>query len=139
MTDGVKTGLAIGISVVALGVILVGLSPDAPSPPTASERVASLSASIKCPFCNGESLADSQAGVASDYRDLIAERVASGATDEEILSEFVDNFGESYILDSSTSRWTRMLWAVPFVALLVGIGAVVLMKRDASAAVRANE
>lgn len=129
MSERTRNIIAIGLSVVALAVILFGFSSDPASAPTAEDRVASLSGSIRCPFCNGESLADSQAGVAADYRDLIAERVAAGATDEEILEEFAANFGDSFILDTSTSAWSVALWVIPALALIGGAGVVVWMRR----------
>lgn len=136
MSERFKTAIAIAVSVVALGIIIVGVSLTSAQEPTADDRVAALSASIKCPFCSGESLADSQSGVARDYRELIAERVEAGATDEEIIAEFVANFGQSYILDNSKSPWTAALWVVPIVALGVGGVVLVALKRKTSAAAR---
>ena len=130
MTDRFKSILPLAVGAVALVVIVIGLSSAGSSQPTAEDRVAALSDSIKCPFCNGESLADSASGVAADYRALIAVRVAEGASDEEILGEFADNFGDSFILDTSTSRWSVVLWLAPVVMLGVGIVAIVAMRRS---------
>lgn len=136
MTDRFKTAIAVAISLVAVATIVVGVSSGPSGEPTVEDRVAALSASIKCPFCNGESLADAQSGVAADYRALIAERVAEGASDDEIIAEFVKNFGESYILDNSTSPWSTALWIVPILGLAVGVVVVVVMRRDSSKAAR---
>jgi cytochrome c-type biogenesis protein CcmH len=130
MTDRFKSILPLAVGAVALVVIVIGLSSAGSSQPTAEDRVAALYQSIKCPFCNGESLADSASGVAADYRALIAVRVAEGASDEEILGEFADNFGDSFILDTSTSRWSVVLWLAPVVMLGVGIVAIVAMRRS---------
>jgi cytochrome c-type biogenesis protein CcmH/NrfF len=64
---------------------------------------------------------------------LIAEQVKEGMTDEEIIDEFAANFGDSFILDTSTSPWSIALWVVPLTALLLGVGAVLMMKREAVA------
>jgi cytochrome c-type biogenesis protein CcmH len=130
MSDRFKSILPLAVGAVALVVIVIGLSSAGSSQPTAEDRVAALSDSIKCPICNGESLADSASGVAADYRALIAVRVAEGASDEEILGEFADNFGDSFILDTSTSRWSVVLWLAPVVMLGVGIVAIVAMRRS---------
>lgn len=129
MSEQVRSIIAIALSAAALVVIVVGLSASDQPPTTAEARVAALSASIKCPFCNGESLAESGSGVAADYRELIAERVASGYTDDEIRQEFADNFGDSFILDTSTSSWAIALWAIPVVAMAAGAAVVVSMRR----------
>ncbi len=132
MSDRARNIIAIGVSVVALGFIVFGFSSEPPAEASAADRIEALSSSIRCPFCNGESLADSQASVAADYRVLIAERVEAGATDEEIIDEFAANFGDSFILDTSTSAWSTALWLVPVLALVGGAAVVFMMKQSAS-------
>lgn len=123
---------AIAVSAVALGAIVFGFTTEPAAPPTVEERIEAISGAIQCPFCDGESLAGSQAGVARDYRALIAERVEAGASDEEIIADFGRKFGESFILDTSTSVWFTALWVVPIVGLGLGGGVLVAMKRSAS-------
>ncbi len=132
MSERARSIGAIAVSVLALAVIVFGFSSGPASGPSTEDRISSLSASIRCPFCNGESLADSQAGVAADYRALIAERIQAGATDDEIIEEFAENFGDSFILDTSTSPWSIALWVVPLVALVGGAVVVVVMRRNAA-------
>jgi cytochrome c-type biogenesis protein CcmH len=132
MSETVRNIIVVCVSALALGVIIFGVSTESVAEASAEDRVASLSASIRCPFCNGESLADSQANVAADYRALIAERVEAGATDDDIIEEFAARFGDSFILDTSTSPWSVALWAVPVLALLIGGGVLFAMKRSAS-------
>ena len=122
----------------ALGVIVVGLSAGPDTPRTAEDRVATLSSAIRCPFCNGESLAESASGVAGDYRTLIAERVAAGASNDEIIDEFAANFGDSYILDTSTSPWSVALWIVPAIALFGGVGVIAYLGRRSKSRAEAN-
>lgn len=138
MSDRARNIIAIGVAVVALAFIVFGFSAEPRADPSAADRIESLSSAIRCPFCNGESLADSQASVAADYRALIAERVAAGATDDEIIDEFAANFGDSFILDTSTSAWSVALWLVPLLALVGGIGVVLMMKHNASAREKAS-
>jgi cytochrome c-type biogenesis protein CcmH len=130
MNEPMKTILPIALSAIALGIIVVGLTGTPSSEPTTEERVSALASSIKCPFCNGESLNDSASAVAADYRELIEQRVTEGATDQEILNEFAANFGESFILDTSTSGWSFLLWALPVAALIGGIGAIYVLRRE---------
>ena len=132
MSEKSRSILAIGVSVVALAVIIFGVFSEPAAEASREDRVAALSASIRCPFCNGESLADSQASVAADYRALIAEQIEAGATDEEIIDTFAANFGDSFILDTSTSVWSIALWVIPVGALVVGGGVLLWMKRSAS-------
>jgi len=127
MTDRVKNVAYGAIAVVALVVIVAGLTSGDDAPPTDAERVDTIASAIKCPFCNGESLKESQSSVAAEYRAIIADRVASGMTDEEIIDEFAAQFGDSYILDTSTTGWSIALWIVPILAISVGAGVVTWM------------
>jgi cytochrome c-type biogenesis protein CcmH len=131
MSEQIRSIIAIALSAAAAVVIVVGLAASDQPPASAEERVAALSASIKCPFCNGESLAESGSGVAADYRQIIADRVAAGYTDDDIRQEFADSFGDSFILDTSTSSWAIALWSIPVVAMAAGVAVVASMRRAA--------
>ena len=130
MSDKAKNLIFGAMGALALLVIVVGLAQGDSAAPTDAERVDALASSIKCPFCNGESLAESQSSVAAEYRVIIAQRVADGATDDEVIDEFASNFGDSYILDTSTSRWSLALWLVPVLAIVAGVTVVAWMYRS---------
>jgi cytochrome c-type biogenesis protein CcmH len=129
MTDRTKNTIFGAVVVIALGFIVAGLASGDPAPRTDADRVDIIAAAIKCPFCNGESLKESQSSVAAEYRTIIADRVASGLSDEEIIDEFAAKFGDSYILDTSTTSWSIALWIVPILAISVGAGVVTWMYR----------
>jgi cytochrome c-type biogenesis protein CcmH len=138
MSDRTKNIIFAAIAVLALMVIVVGLARGDATPPTDAERVEALASSIKCPFCNGESLAESQSSVAAEYRVIIAQRVADGATDDEVIDEFAANFGNSYILDTSTSGWSLALWIVPILAIAAGAAVVAWMYRSGKQRTKVN-
>ena len=131
MSERTKSVIAVSVALAALVVVVAGLAGSSSTAPTAEQRVDALAASIKCPFCNGESLAESSAGVAADYRALIAERVSAGFSDDEIRQEFADNFGDAFILDTPTDGWAIALWLAPILILGVGVGVIISMRRTA--------
>ncbi len=133
MNDTMKTVLPIAIGAIAIGIMVMGLSGGTTSQPTVDQRVSALASTIKCPFCNGESLEESSSSVAGDYRAMIRDMVTAGASDEEIRAEFAANFGDSYILDTSTSSWLVALWAIPIAALIGGIVAIVGIRQASRA------
>ena len=134
MSDRATSLLAVGVALAFGLVIVVGLASGPSEPQTSADRVAALSAAIKCPFCAGESLADSSSTVAADYRALIEQYVDDGWTDEMIRAEFARNFGDSVILDGSTSRWFLLLWILPVIGFSVGAWVIVSMRRSSSRA-----
>ncbi len=132
MSERTRNLIVGAVSVAALVVIVAGLAGrSGPTDPTPQERAYQLEIRLKCPFCVGESLADSQSGVARDLRVLIERRIAEGATDQEIIDEFVANYGESILLDPGGKRWGIALWALPVLLGAVGVYAVVRLRRPA--------
>jgi cytochrome c-type biogenesis protein CcmH len=117
------------VPVIALGVLLVGLWPGADSATDPEARAYNLSVRLKCPICAGESLAGSQTDLAKDLRIRIADEIEAGSTDEEIIAMFVVNYGEQVLLDPPAAGWGIMLWAVPLGALVVGVVAIVGLRR----------
>ncbi len=138
MSDRTKNFTFVAVALIALSVIVVGLNQGNTSQRTDEDRVDALAATIKCPFCNGESLKDSQSSIASEYRALIKQRVEAGATDDEIIAEFAANFGDSFILDTSTTKWSTALWIVPLLAITVGGGVLAWLWRSSRSRSRVN-
>lgn len=112
---------AVLAAIVAFGIV------TGPSEP--GDRVESLSAIIKCPQCQGESIKDSAALTARTMRTMVAEQVAEGRTDKEILDFFRGLYGNQAILDPGLSATTLALWAVPALSLAGGVWLVVWMAR----------
>lgn len=128
MSERIRTWTAVGVIALSLGVVVAALAGGASS---AEDRVHALAVRLKCPVCESESIADSPAQVARDSYELIAEQVADGWTDQEILDFFVASYGESVLLDPPVRGSTAILWIAPILALAVG-GAVVAGRRAAA-------
>lgn len=97
--------------------------------PGEADRVQALGARIKCPVCQGEAIVDSPAPMARDMMSLVETRVASGATDQEIVDELVASFGSSVLLDPQASANTLLLWIAPAVATLAGVLVILWWQR----------
>jgi cytochrome c-type biogenesis protein CcmH len=102
----------------AMAVALIVLVATNETPDDRVERIGSL---IKCPVCQGEAIGDSPAQMATDMMTLVEERVASGATDEEIIAELLGSFSGALLLDPPASGATLALWLAPFGALVLGV------------------
>ena len=90
----------------------------APIVATDADRADALSAELRCPDCQGLSVADSQTASAREIRRQVDDLVASGATDAEVRAHFVDRYGE-WILLAPTSP---AAWILPFVVVAAGVG-----------------
>jgi len=108
-------------ALVAMTTILATLVATSPSD---VDRVSEIGERIKCPVCQGESIANSPSPMARDMMALVAERVANGQSDEVIVAELLAAYSGAVLLDPPASGATLILWLSPLAAL--GIGAVII-------------
>jgi cytochrome c-type biogenesis protein CcmH len=108
-----------------------------PNEVTAAERVDRITSELRCVTCQGLSVKDSLAPSARQMRDIVAQRVAEGRTDEEIRAEFRASYGDWVFLSPSATSWTGLIWLVPVVALAAGIGVVLARIRSAAPGIAA--
>jgi len=85
-----------------------------------------LLAEVRCLVCQNQSLAESNAGLAGDLREIIYEQVQSNASDEEIVGFLVSRYGDFVLYRPPVRKSTYLLWYGPLALIIVG-GAVVLM------------
>jgi cytochrome c-type biogenesis protein CcmH len=75
---------------------------------------------LQCPVCEGQSAADSPSGLASDMRSVIRARVLAGASDQQILDEFVASYGDSILTEPPKRGISLGVWLGPTIAVLLG-------------------
>jgi cytochrome c-type biogenesis protein CcmH len=117
------------VAAVASVVMVVGLLPGNPAPVDDAARATALAANLRCPFCQGESIAEAPSQVARDLEAFIVEKVEEGWTDEEIYAFFQARYGERVRLDPPLAGWGAALWLSPLALFGVGIAAIVSRRR----------
>lgn len=106
----------------AAGVAAVGIVAGLfTAPPVSADRVEVIASQLRCPVCQSVSVADSPSDQARDMRQIIAQQVAEGLSDEEIIAFFVDRYGEWVILAPPPRGGTLALWLLPPAAVLIGV------------------
>jgi cytochrome c-type biogenesis protein CcmH len=122
--------IALGAVLALLALVaVVAMRPTAE--PSSAERSERLAAELRCPDCQGLSVADSPTASAREIRRQIDALLAGGATDDEVRTHFTDRYGE-WILLAPTSP---IAWALPFAAVLAGLvvlGAFLASRRSAA-------
>jgi Uncharacterized protein involved in biosynthesis of c-type cytochromes len=91
-------------------------------PDTVQEAKAeALMEQLRCLVCQGQSIADSDAELAGDMRDLVRRRVAAGEKPAAIRSWLVQRYGSwiSYKPTAEPAAWP--LWLAPIALLLAGV------------------
>ena len=112
--------IAIGWMLV-LSVAVVAVYGSATSHPTLESRTRELAAQFRCPICHGESVADSQAGIARSIRSLIRHRLAEGVSSESIKQYLVSRYGTTIVLSPPLSGVGSLAWVAPPLLLLAGL------------------
>ena len=84
-------------------------------------RAQALMAELRCLVCQGESIADSNAELAGDMRDLVRRRIAAGEKPSDIRAWLVERYGSwvSYTPTGEPSAWA--LWLAPLILLAIGM------------------
>jgi len=117
------------LSITAIVLMTVILVFVVASSPAEADRVEHLGTQIKCPVCQGESIANSPAPMARDMMALVSERVAEGASDTEIINELLSAYSGAVLLDPPASGATLVLWVAPLAALAAGASIIVWWRR----------
>lgn len=83
-------------------------------------RAQGLMNEIRCLVCQGQSIADSDAELAGDMRDLVRRRIAAGEQPSAIRSWLVERYGSwiSYKPTAEPAAWP--LWLLPIALLFAG-------------------
>ena len=92
------------------------------------QRTLEVAALLRCPVCQGLSVADSPAAMAINMREQVRELLARGYSEEQILRYFERSYGEFVLLKPKFKGVNAIVWLLPALALFAGI-AVLLFRR----------
>lgn len=95
-------------------------------------RYQSMSEELRCPKCQNQNIADSNAPIAQDLRRLLHQQLEEGASDAEILDHMVARYGEFVRYRPRFGGTTVLLWLAPILLLLAAIAVLVVTLRSRS-------
>jgi cytochrome c-type biogenesis protein CcmH len=96
-----------------------------------SEDIGSL---LRCPVCQGLSVADSPATMAQNMKAEVRGLVAKGYTEDQVLAYFERSYGEFVRLRPPLRGVNWLVWLGPLAGLLLGGAIVTLALRRSAAA-----
>jgi cytochrome c-type biogenesis protein CcmH/NrfF len=100
----------------------------------------SVAAQLRCPVCQGLSLADSPSELALEMKDVVREQLAAGRTPDEVKAYFVAKYGEWILLEPPRRGVNLLAYALPAIAVVGGLGVVWLaLRRWTSGATPADD
>ena len=88
--------------------------------PKEEAQAQALMEQLRCLVCQGQSIADSDAELAGDMRDLVRRRIAAGEKPGAIRAWLIQRYGTwiSYKPTAEPAAWP--LWLAPLALLLIG-------------------
>ncbi len=95
----------------------------------ARERYQDLTWELRCPKCQNQNIADSNAPIARDLRREVHRMVVEGRTDQEVIDFMVERYGDFVLYRPPMAGHTMILWLAPVVLVLVGITVVLVLGR----------
>ncbi|MBS7690057.1 cytochrome c-type biogenesis protein CcmH [Pseudomonas lalucatii] len=96
------------------------------------QRYRSLVEELRCPKCQNQNIADSDAPIAMDLRAEIYRMLEEGQSDEQIIDFLVARYGDFVLYKPPVTSRTLLLWYGPAALLLGGfvlLGVIVLRRR----------
>ena len=98
------------------------------------DRFRELTKELRCPKCQNQDIADSNAPIATDLRREIYRMLGEGKDNQQILDFMVARYGDFVLYKPALTSKTAVLWFGPFALLLGGlvlIGVIVGRRRRA--------
>ncbi|HEY1847247.1 MAG TPA: cytochrome c-type biogenesis protein CcmH [Buttiauxella sp.] len=88
-----------------------------------------LTEQLRCPKCQNNSIADSNAMIASDMRLKVYELMQEGQSKQQIVDYMVARYGNFVTYEPPVTPSTLILWVLPGLVLIGGIGLIVVRSR----------
>ena len=123
------------LAIVVAGAFAVGVRGSSP-PHSTEERVYRISATLKCPQCVGESVAQSDAAISREIRQRIAELIPKGYSDDQIRDRIAANYDAEIRTTPTRSGVTGLVWMLPVVVGVLALAGLVVVFRKWSRAER---
>jgi cytochrome c-type biogenesis protein CcmH len=92
-------------------------------------RVFEIARQLRCPVCVSESVADSDAAISIEMRNLIQEQIELGSSDAEIYAFFQARYGDWILLNPPRRGIHLLVWVLPVAAAVFGVGLLVWLMR----------
>jgi len=92
-------------------------------------RYSELTEELRCPKCQNQDIADSNAPIAADLRKEIYRMLGEGQSNQQIIDFMVDRYGEFVRYKPELTARTWLLWFGPAGLLLGGVVVIGVMVR----------
>ena len=97
--------------------------------PKLEARARALSKQLRCLVCQNQSIDDSDADLARDLRIEVRRQITAGRSDEIIIEQIRQKYGDYVLFNPPLDRGTVFLWLAPIGFVGLGVLIIVLARR----------
>lgn len=83
-----------------------------------------LTQQLRCPQCQNNNIADSNATIAVDMRHKVLELLKQGNSEQQVINYMIERYGHFVSYDPPITAATIILWIAPIVLMILGISFV---------------
>lgn len=94
---------------------------------------------LRCPQCQNNNIADSNATIATDMRHKTLELLKQGKSKEEVVDYMIERYGNFVTYDPPITPATLLLWIMPVLLILIGFTVLFRRKKQTKQAVQNTE
>lgn len=131
------------LAFVWLGIVAPAIQAKEAAPladdPLTEKRLLAITAELRCLVCQNQTIADSNADLANDFRREIRKLIAEGKSDQEIMDFMVARYGDFVRYRPPVKGTTILLWAGPGVLLVIGLAVLIRYLRRRNDAIADTE
>lgn len=98
--------------------------------PIQQENYELLTKELRCLVCQNQTIADSNAELASDLRRQVYEMLEQGKSNDEIIQFMTDRYGDFVLYKPAFKGKTSILWIAPGAFLVLGLLIVYIFIRQ---------
>ena len=93
--------------------------------PQQGERYHKLIDELRCLVCQNQNLADSDADLAVDLKNIVQQKIVAGESDQQILDFMTERYGDFVLYRPPFKSSTLLLWLGPAIFLILGLFIVI--------------
>lgn len=97
---------------------------------TLDQRTYEVASQLKCPICEGESVANSPSGLAQQMRGVIRQQLQEGRSEQQIIQYFEASYGPGIVWSPPWQGFSLLAWLVPIVLFIGGTIVVFMVMLD---------
>ncbi|BBF06032.1 TPA: cytochrome c-type biogenesis protein [Haemophilus influenzae] len=98
-----------------------------------------LTQSLRCPQCQNNNIADSNATIAVDMRGKVFELLQEGKSKNDVVDYMVARYGNFVTYDPPMTASTLVLWIAPLLLVLLGVVFLLRRKPKVQSAVKSQD